>query len=195
MLFNQKQGFWIDSNVFQMKATPILLTLLVATAPLSAQQQEGGMLERIHNPKMEANRMQDKAFVGGGGLQMRSFNTGAFQGAKSTSTGEFKTRSFLGINNPWLGRKIYETSSSSFAKRTAREASDSYSTSNFTVEANSNANRTASIDAELPNSVKPRETVMPAKAQGGIDRFTQNLSDDLSIDQVRDLLNKGKQNR
>ncbi len=178
-----------------MKAAILILAVVAATATLSAQQQESGMLERIHNPKMESNRMQDKAFTGGTGIQVRAFNTGDFQGSKSASTGEHKTKSFLGIRNPWFGSTVYETSASTFADRSARERDETFTTAAFAVDANSNANRSASIDEQLPNSVKPREASIPGKSQGSVDRFTQNLSDDLTIDQVRDLLNKGKQNR
>ncbi len=154
------------------------------------------MLERIQNPKMEASRMQDKAFTSSGGMQVKSFNTGAFAGSKSASTGEFKTKSFFGIRNPWFGRTVFETGSSTFANRGAREGSKSFDTSTFAVKENSAANRRSSLtDEELPDSVRPRETILPAKAQGNVDRFTQNLSDDLTVDEVRDLLNKGKQNR
>jgi len=178
-----------------MKPAILILLAIAATASLSAQEQETGMLERIHNPKMESNRMQDKAFSGGTGVQVRAFNTGEFQGSKSASTGEYKTKSFLGIRNPWFGSTVFETGASTFANRSAREGGDTFTTSTFAVDANSNANRSASIDEQLPDSVKPREAALPSKSQGSVDRFTQNLSDDLTIDQVRDLLNKGKQNR
>jgi hypothetical protein len=178
-----------------MKAATLILIVVTTTATLSAQEQETGMLERIHNPQMESNRMQDKAFSGGTGVQVRVFNTGEFQGSKSASTSEYKTKSFLGIRNPWFGSTVHETSASMFANRSARKGGDTFITSTFAVDANSNANRSALIDEQLPNSVKPRETALPSKSQGSVDRFTQNLTDDLSIDQVRDLLNKGKQNR
>lgn len=178
-----------------MRITTPVIAILLSTSLLVAQQQEAGMLERIQNPKMEASRMQDKAFTSSGGLQVKSFNTGAFTGAKSASTGEFKTKSFFGIRNPWFGRTVFETGSSTFANRAAREGAKSFDTSPFAVGANSAANRTAPIDKQLPNAVRPRETTLPAKSQGGVDRFTQNLSDDLTVDEVRALLNKGTQNR
>jgi len=179
-----------------MRRLIAVLCLFSPVALIFGQQQESGMLERIQNPKMEASKMQDKAFSSGGGMQVKSFNTGAFTGSKSASTGEFKTKSFFGIRNPWFGRTVFETSSSTFANRPAREGTKAFDTSAFAVKANSAANRTSSlVDEELPNSVRPRETILPGKAQGSVDKFTQNLSDDLTVDEVRDLLNKGKQNR
>jgi len=154
------------------------------------------MLERIHNPKLEANPMQNRSFTSSPGLKVKEFNAGAFTGSKSASTGEFKTKSFFGIRNPWFGSTVYKTDSSSFANRSARENSKGFDTAAFAVKANSASNQKSSLaDEQLPNSVRPRETVLPSKAQGGVDRFTENLGDDLTVDEVRDLLNKGKQNR
>lgn len=179
-----------------MKISHVLPALIFATSSLGmAQEQEQNMLERIQNPTMEANRMHNKTFQGGTGIQVREFQTGAFTGNKSATTKEFTTRSFLGMRNPWFGEKVYDSRAASIANRSALEASNTFTTASFAVDANSSANRSADISATLTDSMKPREAAIPSTAQGSVDQFTQNLDRDLSIDDVRKLLNKGQQSR
>lgn len=161
-----------------------------------AQQQESQMLNRILNPnREESSRMQDRGFTGGSGVQVREFSAGSFQGTRSVATPEFNTRSFFGLRNPWFGRKVVETDSARFRAASADRLTRQFSTEGFETRQNSSAGRSADMDARLPASASPREAALPAKSQGGVDRFTENLTQDLSIDQVRDLLNKGAQNR
>ena len=75
-----------------------------------AQQQEQGMMNRILNPDRDrANPMGEKAFTGKP-FEGRAFaGTGEYTGVKSARTKEFTTREFLGIRNPWFGKKVYST--------------------------------------------------------------------------------------
>jgi hypothetical protein len=79
-------------------------------ATAAAQQQEQRMMDRIMNPDRDrSNPMGAKAF------SAKPFEGREFQGAveytgvKAARTKEFTTREFLGIRNPWFGKRVYAT--------------------------------------------------------------------------------------
>ena len=126
----------------------------------------------------------------------KSFSTAAYGGTKSAELKTFSTKSFLGIRNPWFGKTTYATNADREGKRVAKESAKQYETDAFAVS-NYEKGRKKDLldtDAVLPDSARPRTYLGPGKRDKseGVDKFTQNLSKDLSIDDVRDLLNKGK---
>lgn len=151
------------------------------------------MLERIQNPKMEANQMQNKEFGSSTGIKATPFEAGAYNVSKSAPVKSFSSRSFFGIKNPWFGNKTADTAASTYANRKAREAETSFFTKSAQTSTARDARKSADFSETLPRSMSPRSTTVEPKAQGGVDQFTQNLSEDLSIDDVRALLNKGKE--
>lgn len=140
-----------------------------------------------------ANPMQkmsfDTASVG-----TKTFSTSQFTGVKEAGVKTFQTRSFLGIKNPWFGSKVYDTYATHLANQTARESSEQYKTQTYEVRdfEKGHKNDVRDTSAEVPTDTQPRQYLIPGKRQGALDRFTENLHKDLTIDDVRDLLNKGK---
>ena len=104
-----------------------------------------------------------------------------------------ETRSFFGLKNPWFGRKVFDTASSSLTSRTAKEAQEQFKTDAFAVKQFDKGTKEDLRDssATVPTADQPRPYLVPGKTQQGLDKFTQNLKKDLTIDDVRDLLNKG----
>jgi hypothetical protein len=197
-----------------MKCALLPLGLLAMAMVAHAQQQEEGMLGRIDSKWKKGlqamnsgsksdtslvNPMQSQKF-GGGEFSTKKYDAPTFQGTKSAGMKTFETRSFFGIKNPWFGRKVFDTRQSSIAGREASEASrENFQATAYAVNEYGKAGKKDALDANalLPNSARPRKYLgpeQPSKRQG-IDKFTQNLHKDLSIDDVRDLLNKGKGSR
>ena len=88
----------------------LLLAMLFA-ASVHAQQQEQTMMDRITKPNMDQrNSMGEKAFSGAGYSTTQFRGAGTYNGIKNAQTKTFGTRVFLGIRNPWFGKKVYETS-------------------------------------------------------------------------------------
>jgi len=188
-------------------AFPILF-LLVLAGIARAQQQEAGMIQRIDlNTKramqaMDANAKADPSLASplaaksyqASAFNAKSFNTGAYSGTKTASTGKFETRSFLGIKNPWFGQKVFATNTNREAQKAARESQQTYRTQTFAVREYDQSRKADLRDAstEVPTAAEPRPYLVPGKTQGAMDRYTENLHKDLTIDDVRDLLNKGK---
>lgn len=172
----------------------MLLCLPLALGGIS-RAQEQTLSERVLNPKVDmsqVNPMQTQSFKASA-FGTSHFKTSEFRGTKSAEVKTFKTRSFLGIKNPWLGKTVYETSTSRLAKQTARESKGTYETESYAVREYAEGRKADVKDSseKLPKSTAPRPYLVPGKAQGAMDRFTQNLHKDLSIEEVQALLNKG----
>lgn len=183
--------------------------LLAAAAALArAQQQEQGLLDRINaqrqmiiqssnsgktNPAL-TSPLAGKNY-GASSFGTKSYGTAAFP-TKDAPVKAYATKSFFGIRNPWFGRTTFETASSREAGRAAREASQQYKTDAFSVSNYEKAAKKDLLDADaaLPANTQPRKFAGPEKPDKseGVDKFTQNLTKDLTIDDIRDLLNKGK---
>ncbi len=172
----------------------LLPILILASAHGVLAQGDNAIIERSFERAKNGTgvAMQNKSFSDSGAFRADKFETAAFQGAKSASTKEFSTKSFFGIKNPWLGKDVYDTRASTIADRSARESDKKLATDGYDVRAYDPAAKTSPLDEErVKEVVEQKVAVVEPKAQGGVDQFTQNLSKDLSIDDVRDLLNKG----
>jgi hypothetical protein len=149
--------------------------------------------KKVRNDPALSNSFQSKTFESTA-FSSKKFEAATFQGTKSAELKTFETHSFFGIKNPWFGRKIFETGKSSLAGREASESSREYSAGAFSVKEYGDTKKEALTDTVLPTSATPHKYLGAEQRdkRDGIDKFTQNLSKDLSIDDVRDLLNKGK---
>jgi hypothetical protein len=163
-----------------------------------AQQQEEGLLQRIENAKPDSkkvNFMQNKGFAATT-YGTKAYGTATYGGLKGADVKTFETRSFFGVKNPWFGKKVFDTYASRSADRKAKETGQKFQTDAFAVQAYEKGQKKDLVDAStvVPDAAKPRKYLgreQPDK-KDGVDKFTQNLSKDMSIDDVRDLLNKGK---
>ena len=181
-----------------------LLAMTVAGA--FAQEQEQGLLDRIDakrrlaiqsmdgkskpNPEL-TSPLANQNFQASS-AKVKTFDTVPFGGVKNASVKTFETRSFLGLKNPWFGKKVFDTYASAASGRTAREANQDYQTQAFAVREYEKAKKQdLAASTELASAAQPRPYLVAPKAPGSVDRMTQNLQKELSIDDVRDLLNKG----
>ncbi len=183
-------------NVPRMRCALLFLCLLAAAASAHAQKQEEGLLERIESARPDSkqvNPMQNKSFEASS-FASKSFESSSFGGLKGASIKTYETRSFLGVKNPWFGKKIFDTYSSRAIGRSAAEADRQFQSEAFAVREYDKDHKKDLADAStlLPSEAQPRPYLVRPKAEGGVSRFTENLHKDLTIDDVRDLLNKGK---
>ncbi len=140
-----------------------------------------------------ASPLESKTFVASS-FTTKTFGASEYGGVKNAEVKTFETHSFFGIKNPWFGRTVFETSADTLGSRTARESSENYKTEAYTVQEFAKATKPDLTDttSALPNAAEPRPYLIPGKTQSGVDKFSQNLKKDLTIDDVRDLLNKGR---
>ncbi|MDD5198693.1 MAG: hypothetical protein PHC88_02735 [Terrimicrobiaceae bacterium] len=186
----------VRHNVPPMRRILPVLACLAAVATAQAQQQEEGMLQRIESARPDSkqvNPMQNQTYSSGT-FATKTFGASGYAGVKSAGVRTFETKSFFGIKNPWFGRKIFDTYASRLDGRDAMESRRKYRTDAFAVREFAKGGKPdlRDADARLPASAQPRPYLIAGKTQHGLDRFTENLHKELTIDDVRDLLNKGK---
>lgn len=165
----------------------LILAILFAL-PAAAQQQEQSMMDRIMNPKADkANPMGEKAFKATPFASSEFRGAKAYGGVKEAQTKEFGTRSFLGIRNPWFGKKVYETRA---AEELTRYVLSDKAFASRAVE--SKPARDAFKRAEgVDGAVDARDFLARGKSQGSLNN-TYPSGPALSIDEVRELLNRNR---
>lgn len=170
----------------------VILFALAAAASLQAQSQDRKLLDRIQKPDMTlASPFQARTYEGSGDLKVRAM-PGAdrqFAAGESPYAKEFEvTRSFFGIKNPWIGGKVFRETGTSF------DAGKTFV--NNEVVPVRKAEAVTYYDAGKPAAVVQNEVVevrtfeARGKAQGAMDTITDKVTKDMTIDQVRELLNK-----
>lgn len=166
----------------------VLLAMLIAQAA-HAQQQEQTMMDRIMKPNLEqANPMGSKSFKGASFAAGSFQGAGAYNGLKTAPTKTFGTRSFLGIRNPWFGKKVYETSA---ARELTRYVLSDKAYASRTVETRA-AVEDGRTSSQAGRAVETRSFLGRGKAQGALDAVNPAAQSALSIDQVRDVLNRDR---
>lgn len=185
-----------------MKVLPtILLTTLLVSAAAVAQEQEAGMMERSLDKARNgaASPMQSKEFSGASAFAAKEYGATNYAGIKDANTKEFTTKSFFGIKNPWFGREVYDSGVDKLSQKTDRSANDAFSTDTFATADYESANKDSGFeDKPTPRAETPREFAVfdPFKRRSdttaGLQEFTDTFERDLSIEDVRALLNKGQ---
>jgi hypothetical protein len=174
------------------KLLPVAGSLfLLIQASAFAQKQEQKLLERIQRPDMQlGNPLQSKSFssVGGPGLKSAPFADKTHSTAQSGTLREFSgTRSFLGIRNPWFGQRAYDAKPASLASRVGLQTSKPYPLKGASAKPFSNAEKNA-------NASKPafasKPFLLDGEAQGAMRQISEKVKKEMTIDDVRELLNK-----
>lgn len=164
---------------------------MIFAASVQAQEQDQRMMDRILNPNREkANDMSGKAFEGRE-FSGKTFSTGdGYTGVKAAPSKEFNTRKFLGIKNPWFGKKVHETGATSQGIYRYLMGDRSYATRDVPVKSAAGMDREAAVN-DRTGVASSREYLARGKAQGSIDQQYPSTGP-LSIDEVRDLLNRNR---
>jgi hypothetical protein len=161
---------------------------ILFAVPALAQEQEQKMMDRIMNPRVDKeNPMGEKTF------QAAPFSARQFQGAKeygnvkSAESKEFRTRVFLGIRNPWIGQKVYQTKAGRELTRYVLSDKAFASRSVESKAARDGSKRAAGVDG----AVDTRDFLARGKSQGSLNN-TYSSGPALSLDEVRELLNRDR---
>lgn len=189
-----------------MRPVVSIFILLALLACARAQEQESGMMSRLessragaldamNNPKKKhpelASSLMNKSFAANNkSLANRTAGTGTFKvDKKMAAGGQYTTRSFLGIKNPWFGAKVVTPKKADLWTKSALVNTDTkFATKTAGVK------DFAGVDKKLMNRDEVSETrpfLGKGNAQGALDLETAKAKN-MTIDQVRDLLNKSK---
>lgn len=167
----------------------LLLLGLTAWAGLArAQVQENKLVDRLLRPDMTlANPAQDKKFTGTGGTPVDKKFV-----AKSFSAGDERTtKSFTGEKD--FSAKGFETKKFTRAKRAANAQSNAqlpYANAEFATR-KSSLIRTASDEGKVAKTRDYADS-RPFLAKGTRQKILSQEDKPLTIDEIRELLNKSK---
>jgi hypothetical protein len=159
-----------------------------------AQQDEKKLLERVlAKPDMsQINPMNGKKFDSGGFLMKKAAaGASSFLYTQKASPEKYQdVRSFLGIKNPWIGKKVYESGQASvWSKTLIRNQDTAYPAESVRAGKFHEAERRASR-REQPFKTSPY--LAPGSAQGRLDQLSEQIDKNMTIEQVREILNKNR---
>jgi hypothetical protein len=169
------------------KLLPISVSLLVAVSCLRAQDQERKLIDRLLRPDMTLqNSEQKKKFMadgtsinkkatGGTFYVEKKSNSKTFSGTRELSTQQFNSRPFHGSRNTFANSSQHAVGNSrrAYPTESARGARDA-----------PQSNKKVASRAYAENR--------PFLDQGKSQKSLNQQNAPLTIDQVRDLLNKNK---
>jgi len=176
-----------------MKTLLPAVLLLATAAVVCGQTQERKLMDRVTKPDLQqGNPLGDRKFQGGGSMKLdeASYAKSGYATSATPYTKEYAlTRSFFGIKNPWFGNKVYD----------ARKAGDWTTGSMYGADKKAPLDKTAQVSgfyddnksASLGNSVVPLRTAeIRPTSPGAMSQISESISKEMTIDQVRELLNK-----
>lgn len=170
----------------------VLLAALSLAGLAHAQKQEQKLMDRVTAiPDMKlVHPMQGRSFEGGGDLRpdrkASGFNRTAFASRSYDTESAKETRSFLGIKNPWFGPKVFDVKRARLGKHTIPKAEAVYPAEKFESRKYPQGPNTAVQAKAVPVAAyNSRGT-----AQGAMDTVGEAARKELSVDDIREILNK-----
>lgn len=175
----------------QVKISALILFFFLSLAIAHCQTQERKLIDRILKPDMTlGSSFQDQAYEGAGVLSLRSLPDAKakFRGTRSADVGGFPlTRSFLGIKNPWFGGKVYDTKKAAFWARSLLDPDKKVPVKRAEAVEFYDAGKQANFGSPV---VPTRKYVPQGAAPGAVGQITEKIKKEMTIDEVRELLNK-----
>jgi len=171
----------------------VLITFLLAASIVSAfsQTQERQLLDRVMKPDMElGNPLQNKAFSGESTLSAKTSPVASneYPGLKDARVRDFTTRSFFGIKNPWFGGKVYKAEGAdTWSKYVIPNAGREVPVKKAEAVGFYDEKKTAFFGSPV---VPVQEFIPQPAAQGAVSRISDKINNKMTIDEVRELLNK-----
>jgi len=149
-------------------------------------------MDRMLKPDMQqGNPLQGKEFgkTDSVGVRNASESKGGFAGVRDAYIKDYPfKRSFLGIKNPWFGGKVYDSQAASTWSKSAIANADRKVP---VKKAEAVGFYDATKQATLGATTVPLHPFTPqAGAQGAVSRISDKINNKMTIDEVRELLNK-----
>jgi hypothetical protein len=162
--------------------------LFAATA--AAQQQEQRMIDRLLKPDpTRVSPLAEKSFETRLYTGQQFDGVREYDGVKQAQTKEHATREFLGIRNPWFGKKVYATQAALELNRYVL-ADRAYPVRDFETRAAAEDGEEAVIVQKIDRT-QPTPFLGRGKSQEQLDKaYPQGQP--LTIEEVRELLNRNK---
>lgn len=143
------------------------------------------------DPALES-QFNGKDFGGGGNFvgSGKSGKMSAFRYDEKVSSEGFKTtRSFFGIKNPWIGREVPDMKTAPLMARGILPGDKTFATEDVDTRSLPGRERNAFLDNA---DVKTRPFLGKGKSQGAVDHMGGKVKKEMTVDEVREILNKNR---
>ncbi|MEO5753838.1 MAG: hypothetical protein ABIR38_03945 [Chthoniobacterales bacterium] len=167
----------------------LLVSLTICSSAAWAQEQENKLMNRLLRPDMSlANSAQDKKFTGTGATSVeKKFVAREFYSGHEPTTKSFPdTRDFAARN---FKAKKYTRAEK--AANTKTNTEPAYAKTEFRTQ-ESSLLRTSSAEGKVAKTREYAESSRPFLGQGTRQKILSQQDQPLTIEEVRELLNKGK---
>ncbi len=195
---------------------PIFIWLAVCAVGLAQKKEESmNMIERMDAGRNRAMAALNSANTGKKGKKAKSdpllesrFNNKTFQsggdslGKKANGVSPFlydqkftaqkfdAGRSFFGIKNPWFGNKVYRSGEADLWSKTLIANSDKkFRTGEAETKKAFDAEKMA---ATVEEPAQTKAFIAQAAAPGYVSQISDKITKDMTIEEVRELLNKNR---
>lgn len=177
-----------------MRTGPFIILWLLACACCIAQQADKKLLDRVTaKPDMSlVNSMDGKKFNGAGfSISKKAAGPSEFLYDQKLSAEKYRSvRSFLGLKNPWFGKKVYDSSQASlWSKSLVVNAGKKVPVESAQTRRFYQSGKKA---AEREDPVKTSAYLGRGSAQGSLDQISEKIDKNMTIEQVREILNKNR---
>jgi hypothetical protein len=177
-----------------MRACTLPFIWLLLASCCFAQQADKKLLDRVTaKPDMSLiNPMNNKKFDGGGFyLGKKVAGSSRFLYEQKLSVEKYRNvRSFLGLKNPWFGKMIYDSSQASLWSKTLVGNAGR----KVPVEP-AHTDKFYQADKKAVGRAEPVKTsAYPGRgtAQGSLDKISDKIDKNMTIEQIREILNKNR---
>jgi hypothetical protein len=177
-----------------MRARYCLFFCLLTGASCFGQQEDKKLLERVMGkPDMSLiNPMNGKKFHGEEfSLGKKAVGPSKFLYDQKLSARKYQSvRSFLGVKNPWFGKIVHDSRQASlWSKNSILNADRKVPIESAKAQKFYQADKQA---ARRDQPVKAPAYLGPGGAQGSLDQISDKIDKNMTIEQVRELLNKNR---
>ena len=167
---------------------------MLAVTCCLAQQADKKLLDRVTaKPDMSLlNPMNDKKFYGGGSFHgKKAAGSSQFLYDQKLSTEKYRNvRSFLGLKNPWLGKMVHDSSQASlWSKTLVVNAGKKVPVEPAQTQKFYQADKRV---ARREEPVKTSAYLGRGSVQGSLNQISDKIDKNMTIEQVRELLNKDR---
>lgn len=168
-----------------------LIFLFLALSAAFGQQQDKKLIDRIQRPDMQlGNPLQSKSYEAATGINIKRvyYAEKNFSTSQSGAVKDFSgVRSFFGIKNPWFGKLTYDAKPATLGANSGFDPAKSY-----------NVKSAATVPFKFPSTasqspsqaVSTKSFLMQGKASGAMQQLSEKVRKEMTIDEVRELLNK-----
>lgn len=158
------------------------------------QEQERKIMDRMLKPDMSrSSGFNGKAFDKQTSFTLResSESKDTYIASEKAYSKDFAyTRSFFGVKNPWFGNKVYDSKQvGKWADTSPWGADKTFQTRSTDAQGYYQEKK----EANFGSPAVPVNTFTPqGAAQGAANQMTEKVKKEMTIDDVREILNKSK---